>query len=143
MDEPTKSPEDAGKEHLSLIKTLLTKIYKLKQVRKEDKKALMDELMADGNFKSLTEQLETLRVARNKAKLNVLAKNPTAATINDRIGSANSEIKDYEESLFAHMASYYELTGEKYVNDGGYEFRMIPHFKLDVRQLDLFDGVDN
>ncbi len=130
---------DAVKTQLSvesLIKTLITRIARLKEDLKPVNEMLTDLLENNEQYQIAAKEAKEASKKKLVAKKEVLF-TPEGKMAQTKVNDLKSELKDAQESLSSYLADYQRLTGSAEIEGEDGELRQIVYVAKLVRKTNL------
>lgn len=149
MDDNTQSNEldtelvdivpDTVKTQLSvesLIKTLISRIARVKEELKPVKEMLSDLLNNNEKYQLADKEAKEASKKKSTAKMEILS-TPEGKMASDKVDELKSELKEAQEALSSYLAEYQKLTGSSEIEGEDGELRKIVYVAKLVKKTNL------
>jgi vacuolar-type H+-ATPase subunit I/STV1 len=130
---------DTVKTQLSveaLIKTLISRIARVKEDLKPVKEMLSDLLNNNEEYQKVAAEAKEVSKKKSSVKKEVLS-TPEGKMANDKVAELRSELKEAQEALSSYLADYQRLTGSSEIEGEDGELRKIVYVAKLVRKTNL------
>ncbi len=149
MDDNTQSNEldtelvdivpDTVKTQLSvesLIKTLISRIARVKEELKPVKEMLSDLLNNNEKYQLADKEAKEASKKKSTAKMEILS-TPEGKMASGKVDELKSELKEAQEALSSYLAEYQKLTGSSEIEGEDGELRKIVYVAKLVKKTNL------
>ena len=149
MDDNTQSNEldtevldivpDTVKTQLSvesLIKTLISRIARVKEELKPVKEMLSDLLNNNEKYQLADKEAKEASKKKSTAKLEILS-TPEGKMASGKVDELKSELKEAQDALSSYLAEYQKLTGSSEIEGEDGELRKIVYVAKLVKKTNL------
>lgn len=112
-------------------KTILSQIRAKKEERNKRREMLTDALMADPEYKTVSDEIEVKQSHRKDVKSRLM-KNPNIYQLNEALKTVNAEVKSLQRSLFDNLFRMEVETGEQLslFDDNGKMLKVVKTYRI-------------
>ncbi len=120
----------------SLIKTLISRIARVKEDLKPVKEMLSDLLNNNEKYQLADKEAKEASKKKSTAKMEILS-TPEGKMASDKVDELKSELKEAQEALSSYLADYQRLTGSSEIEGEDGELRKIVYVAKLVKKTNL------
>lgn len=120
----------------SLIKTLITRIARVKEELKPANEMLNDLLNNNEAYQLAANEAKEVSKKKSAIKKEILS-TPAGKMAQDKVNEFKSELKDAQEALSSYLGDYQKLTGSSEIEGEDGELRKIVYVAKLVRKTNL------
>ncbi len=120
----------------SLIKTLISRIARVKEDLKPVKEMLSDLLNNNEKYQLADKEAKEASKKKSTAKMEILS-TPEGKMASSKVDELKSELKETQEALSAYLAEYQKLTGSSEIEGEDGELRKIVYVAKLVKKTNL------
>ena len=120
----------------ALIKTLISRIARVKEELKPVKEMLSDLLNNNEEYQVAANEAKEASKKKSSVKKDVLS-TPEGKMANDKVNEFKSELKEAQDALSSYLADYQRLTGSSEIEGEDGELRKIVYVAKLVRKTNL------
>ena len=139
MDDTTEQIPSAVQTQLSveaLIKTLISRIARVKEDLKPVKEMLSDLLNNNEEYQLAANEAKEASKKKSSVKKDILS-TPQGKMANDKVAVLKDELKEAQNALSSYLADYQRLTGSSEIEGEDGELRKIVYVAKLVRKTNL------